>query len=178
MKQTRLNLYLVDMKYIRNLSHADDHVMSVSPQIGKSNRPFVGIIVICGEKQYCIPLSSPKEKHKSMKNAIDFMKIYDDDKLIGVLNINAMIPVNQDVIFPLITRPSQNDSPADTHYKKMAKKQLAFCQKNHDSIVNRANRLYEMITSGKAGGLLAHRCCDFKKLEHILAQYSKHSQMI
>ncbi len=45
MKQPRLNLYLVDLKYIRNLSHVDDNVMSVSPQIGKSTRPFVGIIV-------------------------------------------------------------------------------------------------------------------------------------
>ena len=175
MKQARLNLYLVDMKYIRNLSHADDRVMSVSPQIGKSNRPFVGIIVICSEKQYCIPLSSPKEKHKFMKNAVDFIKIYDDDKLIGVLNINAMIPVNQDVISPLVTRASRNDSPADAHYKKMAKKQLEFCQKNQNSIVNRANRLYEMITSGKAGGLLSRRCCDFNKLECVLAQYRKHN---
>ena len=35
MNQPRLSLYLVDMKYIRNLVHADDHVMSVSPQVGK-----------------------------------------------------------------------------------------------------------------------------------------------
>lgn len=33
MKQNRLNLYLIDMKYIRDLAKADDHVMSVSPQI-------------------------------------------------------------------------------------------------------------------------------------------------
>lgn len=124
MKQTCLNLYLIDMKYIQNLSHVDDHVMSVSPQVGKSNRPFVGIIVICGEKQYCIPLSSPNEKHKSMKNAVDFIKIYDGNKLIGVLNINAMIPVNQDVISPLIACSNRNDSAADAHHKKMAKKQL------------------------------------------------------
>ena len=35
MKQERLNLYLIDRKYIRNLTRADDHVMSVSPQTGK-----------------------------------------------------------------------------------------------------------------------------------------------
>ena len=63
MKQERLRLYTIDMKYIRNLAHADNNVMSVSPQIGKSTRPFVGIIVICDEKQYCVPLSSPKSKH-------------------------------------------------------------------------------------------------------------------
>ena len=43
----RLNLYLIDMKYIQNLAKADDHVMSVSPQTGKEIRPFVGIMVVC-----------------------------------------------------------------------------------------------------------------------------------
>lgn len=41
LEQKRLNLYLIDMKYIRNLAKADDHVMSVSPQAGKETRPFV-----------------------------------------------------------------------------------------------------------------------------------------
>ena len=86
MKQERLRLYTIDMKYIRNLSHADNNVMSVSPQIGKSTRPFVGIIVICDEKQYCVPLSSPKSKHYKMNNDTDFSKIFDGDKLIGFVN--------------------------------------------------------------------------------------------
>ena len=72
MEQRRLSLWLVDLKYIRSLARADDHVMSVSPQIGKSTRPFLGVIVLCGEKQYCVPLSSPKPKHNSMKNDVDF----------------------------------------------------------------------------------------------------------
>ena len=62
--QTDLKLYKVDMKYIRNLHNIDDKVLSVSPQIGKDNRVFVGIVIICGAHKYCIPLSSPKEKHK------------------------------------------------------------------------------------------------------------------
>lgn len=38
MKQERLNLYQIDMKYIWNLHRADDKVSSVSPQIGKLHR--------------------------------------------------------------------------------------------------------------------------------------------
>ena len=86
MKQNRLNLYLIDMKYVRNLAKADDHVMSVSPQTGKETRPFVGVVVICGKEKYCIPLSSPKPKHSSMKNDVDFTRIMDGERLIGVLN--------------------------------------------------------------------------------------------
>ena len=66
MKQGRLSLYTVDLKYVRNLANHDKNgnVRSISPQIEKSIRPFLGIIVICENKQYCVPLSSPREKHK------------------------------------------------------------------------------------------------------------------
>lgn len=40
MKQNRLSLYQIDIKYIRDLANKDDNVRSVSPQIGKDNRPF------------------------------------------------------------------------------------------------------------------------------------------
>ena len=173
MKQPRLGLYLVDMKYIRNLSRVDDHVMSVSPQIGKSDRPFVGIIVICDDKQYCVPLSSPKAKHNSMKNDVDFMKIYHDDKLIGVLNFNEMIPVNQEVIFRVDARHNFGDSRETARYKDLLVNQLTFCRKNQEAIVKKANKLYEKIISGKANDFLLRRCCNFKKLEHVLEQYKK-----
>lgn len=173
MKQPRLSLYLVDMKYIRNLAHADKHVMSVSPQIGKSNRPFVGVIVLFDDKQYCVPLSSPIEKHETMKNDVDFMKIFDGDKLIAVLNFSEMIPVRDDVIMPLNIRPNNNDDVKSRHYKKMASKQLTFCQKNQELIVRKANRLYALIASGKASINLQKRCCDFIKLESVLSRYKK-----
>ena len=88
-------LYKVDMKYIRNLQRIDDKVLSVSPQRGKDNRVFVGIVVICGKHKYCIPLSSPKKKHLKMRNSIDFSKIIVNGKLIGVLNFNLMIPIEE-----------------------------------------------------------------------------------
>lgn len=44
-----LEVYRIDMKYIRNLHNIDDRVLSVSPQIGKDERPFLGMIVICNE---------------------------------------------------------------------------------------------------------------------------------
>ena len=50
--QTDFRLYKVDMKYIRNLHNIDDKVLSVSPQVGKDNRVFVGIVIICGIHKY------------------------------------------------------------------------------------------------------------------------------
>lgn len=47
MKQERLNLYLTDMKYIRNLHRLDDKGSSVSLQIGKQHRIYTGVIILC-----------------------------------------------------------------------------------------------------------------------------------
>lgn len=44
-------------------------------QTGKDTRVFVGIIIVCDDHKYCIPLSSPKKKHKKMRNSMDFSKI-------------------------------------------------------------------------------------------------------
>lgn len=95
----KLRLYRIDMKFVRDLSRVDDNVMSVSPQVGKANRPFVGIVVVNGSRSYCIPLSSPKPKHERMRNGRDLTKVFDPKgRLIAVLNFNNMIPVNADVI--------------------------------------------------------------------------------
>ena len=71
MKQKKLKLYSIDMKYVRDLHNVDDRVQSVSPQIHKSNRPFVGVVVVCEDHLYCIPLDHPKEKHLTMKNDVE-----------------------------------------------------------------------------------------------------------
>ena len=52
MKQNRLNLYLIDIKYIRDLAKVDDKVMSVSPQISKEKRPSVNSDVRSSIKEY------------------------------------------------------------------------------------------------------------------------------
>jgi len=65
-------------------------------QTGKDNRVFVGIVIVCGIHKYCIPLSSPKQKHKKMKNSMVFSKIEIDGKLLGVLNFNLMILIEEE----------------------------------------------------------------------------------
>ncbi len=96
--QTEFCLYKVDMKYIRNLHNKDDKVLSVSPQTGKDTRVFVGIIIVCDDHKYCIPFSSPKKKYKKMRNSMDFSKIEVDGELLGVLNFNLMIPVDESLL--------------------------------------------------------------------------------
>ena len=45
MDRNVFNVYWIDMKYIGNLSNnVDKRVYSVSPQSGKQERPFLGVI--------------------------------------------------------------------------------------------------------------------------------------
>jgi protein AbiQ len=88
MIQLPLEVYRIDMKYIRNLHNIDDRVFSVSPQTRKDERPFLGVILVCNEHKYCVPLSKPKKKHEKMRDKIDFKKIVHNGSLIGVLNFN------------------------------------------------------------------------------------------
>lgn len=158
----------MDMKYIRDLHKADDRVQSVSPQIHKSNRPFVGVVVICDEHKYCVPLDSAKEKHKTQKNDVDFTRIFDGEKLISVLNFNNMIPVDDSYITKIDLKPSPKDNPAQASYKKLCIKEIEWCRKNQEAIVKKANKLYYLVQKPNCSSMLKKRCNDFKKLEKVL----------
>lgn len=168
------------MKYVRNLAKVDDNVMSVSPQINKENRPFVGVLVLVNNQKYCVPLSSPKDKYKNKKNAIDFMRIVDDNdkdvngagKIIGALNFNNMLPVDESVLKPINLSILSTDNSKAIHYKKLITKQLNWCQANENKILSHANRTYDAVTKyPDKSRNLTRRCCDFKKLEAVLEKY-------
>lgn len=172
MKQERLNLYRIDMKYIRNLHNADNRVSSVSPQIGKQHRIYVGIVVICNDKKYLIPLSHPVEKHKKMAPRADFDKIIDKhDKLLGVLNYNLMIPVEDPQLIKVDLKPSKSDSASEKYYKQLCIDEITWCRKHAETIINKANCLYQLCTSN-SNYKGKDRCLDFKRLEKECEKYN------
>ena len=175
----QLKLFEIDLKYVRDLSKVDDNVMSVSPQINKSGRSFVGVLVLVNGKKYCVPLSSPKKKFESKKNSIDFMRIIDESKkdsngmgkIIGALNFNNMLPVCESVITHINIQISKKDSPQTANFKKLLTHQLDWCQKNEDKLLSHANKTYVAVTQyADKNRNLTRRCCDFKKLEEVLAK--------
>lgn len=169
--ESEFNLYKVDMKYIRNLHRLDDKVLSISPQTGKDNRVFIGIIVVCATHKYCIPLSSPKEKHKKMKNSMDFSKIEVDGKLLGVLNFNLMIPIEEEQLQIVDTTICKRDRESIKVYKRLCKQELEWCRLNSETVHNKANVLYKKYIAGTdfAG---RKRCLDFLKLEKECRRYN------
>lgn len=173
MTSDRLKLYHLDPIYVEELAEADHNVMSVSPREGKANRPFVGVVIPCGDTPYCIPLSSPKPKHEHMKTDRDFMKIKDrHGRLIGVLNLNNMVPVEDSVLMAVDLHPRPADAPADRAYKNLMRDQLRWCNAHRDGIRSKAAKLYRIVVERpeSAPGLV-RRCCDFGRLESVLASW-------
>ncbi len=173
----KLDFYYLDLKFVRDLSAIDDHVMSISPQRGKQNRPFVGIITILNGRKYCIPLTSPKDKFAHKKSQVDFIKIFDEKskessgmpKMIGVLNINNMIPVTEDVIRKIDLRIHPSDAPETKRAKTLMQKQLDWCRTHADVINNRANKVYDLVVNHPEKNInLAKRSTKFIELEKIL----------
>lgn len=173
MKQDLLNLYYVDIKLIRDLHNVDDNVMSISPQTGKANRPFVGVIVIMDTQKYCIPLTSPNKDKFKVKSKEDFIKIPDPKlkdehgapKTIGILNLNNMIPVSDE----FIQKVDLSSSGKTEFNKNLLINDLRWCRENSSVIINRANKLYNKITlTPEKDRNLTKRCCNFKKLEAVL----------
>lgn len=177
-----IDLYYIDLKYIRSLSNVDDNVMSISPQRGKENRPFVGVIVLVNGEEYCIPLTSPKEKFRKKKSQVDFIKIFDESsrdennqyKLIGVLNINNMIPVEATVIRKVDLVIHKNDSMEIKRSKILMQKQLAWCRDNKEVINNRAQKVYDLVVNTpEKNKNLTKRANKYKELENKLRKYIK-----
>lgn len=168
----KLFFYNVNMKYVRDLSKIDDNVLSVSPQAGKQNRPFIGILVMINGKQYCAPITSPKPKHKTMPKNFDYLKIIgkvgDKEDIIGVINFNNMIPVHKSVIYPIELKVFPGDDHQTQKYKILVGNQLKWCRSHSEAILKNAQKTYEIIVSGTGSQSLKKRCCNFKKLEEVL----------
>lgn len=82
-----MQFYHVDDAYISYLRKFDDKVSENK----KEKRPYVGIVFEIAGIKYYAPFTSPKPKHRTMKNGKDFLKI--KDGIYGAINFNNMIPV-------------------------------------------------------------------------------------
>jgi protein AbiQ len=171
MEKGTFDVYWIDMKYIRNLHNIDDRIFSVSPQAGKEERPFLGIILICNDHKYCIPLSKPKKKHKAMRNSIDFKKIEVDGELIGVLNFNLMIPVEDAQLNKIDTTLRKHDNADTKRRKECLIKELKWCNEHERDLVNTARVLYQKYNSEDSFSA-RKQCIDFKRMEKECEKYN------
>jgi protein AbiQ len=109
-----------------------------------------------------------------MKNDKDFSKIYDKrNRLIGCLNFNNMLPVEESVLHPIDMKLYPEDNAKERAYKELLNDQLDWCNDNFDAITAKAVKLYRIVTeTPDKMKNLTRRCCNFKKLEMVLEKRS------
>lgn len=136
----------------------------------KELRPFVGILFRIEDCEYFAPLSSPKPKHKKMKNTIDFLKIKNGD--LGAVNFNNMIPVI-DSYYSLIDLNQTTLTLNEEKYQKLLKEQLAWLNANYIQVKDKSYKLYILYNKGRLPKNIRERCCNFKLLEEKCLEYTE-----
>lgn len=162
-----MRFYYVKDDYITFLRKYDLKVA----QNKDGTRPYVGIVLQIGKIKYYAPFTSPKPKHRKMKNRKDFRKI--NHGIYGAINFNNMIPILEEVLIEI-----DIDGIQDKKYKNLLKNQLSAIRADRVQIEKTAKILHEIILTeneklNQYDLKLKERCCDLKKLEHIFKEYKR-----
>ncbi len=165
-----LNLQIVriDSDYCDYLRNFDDKI--AYNKYDKELRPFIGILFEIDSYKYFAPLSSPKDKHKKMRNMIDFLKIKNGE--LGAVNFNNMIPVTNKNYY-LIDLNRKTSKSEEIKYQKLLNEQLNWLNSHYNQVKNKSFRLYQLYNSGKLPQNIKERCCNFKLLEEKCLEYNQ-----
>jgi len=166
---------IINLKIVRVNSEYCDYLRKYDNKVAynkneKELRPFIGILFKIDVYEYFAPLSSPKTKHRNMKNTLDFLKIKDGE--LGAVNFNNMIPVNEDN-YVLINLNKRKLNEQEIKYQNLLKEQLKWLNKNYNQVKNKSFRLYELYNNEKLPQNIKQRCCNFKLLEEKCMEYNK-----
>lgn len=127
------------------------------------SRPYVGVVFQIGSIKYYAPFSSPKPKHKKMKNGKDFRKI--NNGIYGAINFNNMIPVLDSVLIEI-----DISNIPDIKYRRLLQNQYNYIKTDEKSILRTAENLRKLIFKSEEKlseyeKIVKKRCCDLRLLE-------------
>ena len=159
-----LKLYEIDREYITYLSAYAPHLFQNKKPGQKNERKYIGIVLQINGFDYFAPLSSFKDKHKLMKEGLDFIKIKD----YAVINLNNMFPVP-----PKETKYVDIRSERDQHYRSLLLAEYRYIKSIQDKIRKNAQNVYKIKIKDGDASPLAKRCNDFLLLEKACADYLK-----
>ena len=125
-----LRIVKVNPSYCDYLREFDNNVSYNKNK--KDLRPFIGILFKIEDLEYFAPLSSPKPKHKQMKNKMDFSKIKNGE--LGAVNFNNMIPVDKEY-YNVINLNKKITNLEQLKYQKLLREQLDWLNSNYIQII-------------------------------------------
>ena len=179
-KMTFIN---IDQNYLKKLHDACSEVYYKAKCY--DNKPYIGILIDKNDRQYVIPLTSAKVKHKTWKNVNkECYLIYETSKItdmrnndiwiamegdsvkhiLSVMDVKKMIPIVPGVYSRVDINIEDGDDNATQNYKNLLNKEYSFCLKIINEVIGKANKLYE---KQMKNGKVIKFCCDFKALEKV-----------
>ena len=162
----RLQIVKINSEYCNYLRKFDNKVPYNAGT--KELRPFIGVLFSIERQEYFAPLSSPKVKHKTLKNTLDLIKI--DKGNYGIINFNNMIPVTKDD-YEIFDLNKKSNDKKEIFRIELLKNQLRWLTTNRKEIYTKSKLLYSLYKTGKLPKNVKDRCCNFILLEEKCRLY-------
>lgn len=157
-----LKLYEVDRDYINYLLPYAPHLFQNKKSNQQNERKYVGVVLHINDIDYFAPLSSFKDKHRRMKETVDFIKIKD----YAVINLNNMFPVPEGKFTYVDIKKQKNP-----HYRDLLLSEYRFIKSIQEKIRKNAAVVYTHKIQNGTNTSLSKRCNDFLVLENACKQY-------
>ncbi len=149
-----LKLYYITDTYIDYLRKFDKNIYYNK----NHTRPYIGVVYTFNNRNYFVPLSSPKEKHLKMNpKQIDIYKIKNGE--LGIININNMIPV------PIEELTEALSVTKDKKYKKLLTEQITFINNDRRRLLKKVDNFQKMYWKGYLDTNVLMRTCNFTLLQ-------------
>ena len=160
-----MKFYHIKDDYIAYLKQLDSKVAENKNQ----TRPYVGIVLEIDSIKYYAPFSSPKPKHKKMKNGKDFRKI--NNGIYGAINFNNMIPVVDSALIEIDIA-----NIADVKYRRLLQNQYNSIKADEIGICRTAENLRSMLFEDENNisehdKIVKQRCCNLRLLEEKYCEW-------
>lgn len=145
-------------------------------------KPFFGELFSINDLVYVTQVSSPKPRHKALKEQLDFRKMYDKHgRLISVINLNFMFPVPKNYLFDIEYKNIDNyrkfNNPIQkSKYIQLLKIQLKILNTSID-IESLAKQVYDLKIN-QPNSSIAIRSFDFKKLEEYAVHFNNNLVLV
>ncbi|MBQ8402063.1 MAG: type III toxin-antitoxin system ToxN/AbiQ family toxin [Clostridia bacterium] len=159
-----IKLYEVDAAYIQYLYNIEPNMFRNRKAEQKNTRKYIGVVLYVNGYPYFAPLSSFKEKHKHMKDSIDFIKVKD----YAVINLNNMFPVPAGVYHYVDIAQEK-----DLQYKALLLAEYRYIKSIQEKIRKNAANLYKIKAREGDTTPLGRRCNHFSDLEAAYQKFIK-----
>ncbi|MBQ7359758.1 MAG: type III toxin-antitoxin system ToxN/AbiQ family toxin [Lachnospiraceae bacterium] len=155
-----IRIYEIKSEYIKYVGNYQKHIFV--PTESKKKRKYIGVVLEINNMKYFAPLSSYKDKHKMMKESVDFIKIKD----YAVINLNNMIPVPDSQIVVIDINKEK-----DMNYRYLLQAESREVNRQRKRIRKNAGIVYDHKMHNGNSTALAKRTNDFVLLERLCREY-------